>query len=441
MNTFGTTILAPIALAILVTSCGGGGGEEEPTDRIPDGTKPCEHPEYWPRMKASSQHPFLVHYRTEDEAAMADEIIAELDAAWQTEFGELGYVPPPSDAGMCGPDGSFDVFVWRDHRSCFVDIVSEQIVTPTGGRASYMLLDPWGPYGGDILRQTIGHELNHGSQAANDWYEIPISFEMTATYVEQLFGAACDYCIHDFQEHPEWSLLWDDKYKTWYMYGSALYVHFLRDKYFGGDERFLPELWRQVRNHPNLEVNSPNLVDAVNAMLAPQGVSFFDSAATFARWRYYTGSRDDGAHFQRWPFSWAQLPFMPQADLSIPTVTLGARKINYAFDPAPMVLGTVYLRVEAGDSASGSFRVGFNTSADPTIRWVVQAVPGIEPGSDGETLDLESGWTEVQFTAAGDRVLIFSPLPAQGFDPNRQSGKPVATSVRVGPVGRSNWSF
>lgn len=408
-----------------------GGGADEPSDRIPDGTKPCEDPAYWPLTVASERHPFLVHYRTEDEAAMAREVVEDLDAAWELEFGQIGYVPPPSDTGMCGPDGSFDVFLWRDHRSCFVDIISEKIVTPTGGRASYMLLDPWGPYGGEMLAQTIGHELNHASQAANDWHEIAISFEMTSTYIEQLFGAGCTYCIRDFQQHPDWSLLWDDKYETWYMYGSALYFHFLKDRYFAGDESFLPELWRRVRNTPDLYRNIPNFVDAINAMLADRGASFVDSAALFARWRYYTGIHDDGAHFRRWPFSWPQLPFMPEADLNIPAVSLDGDSVEYDLDPAPMLLGTSYLRVQAGGSEGSSFSVSLSANPDPRVRWVVQAVPGVIPGSDGEEVDLLNGPARIAFDETGERVLVISALPAWGFDPNWPSDERLPAKVRV----------
>ncbi len=342
---------------------------------------------------------------------------------------EWGYVPPPSDERLCGPDGAFDVFIWEGHRKCWVNIVSEDIVTPWGGRASFMLLDPWGPYGGDILGQTIAHEFNHATQAANDWHEIAISFEMTSVYIEQFFGPACSYCIEDFQSRPDWSLLWDDDYSTWYMYGSALYFCFIRDRYFESSEGFLPDLWLKVRNHPDLLVNSPNLVDGLNTILAPLGESFMDSVIAFARWRYYTGPRDDGKHFRHLPTEWLQLPFLPESGVSVNS--LQAISGSYPIEPAPMVLGSVYLEIEQTDTSQKSFELSLVEPLDQTVDWIVQVVPGISKDSDGNFVDLKGGNARIPFGPDGTRTLIITSLPRAPFDPDAQTGNRCTLTVHL----------
>ncbi len=274
-----------------------------------------------------------------------------------------------------------------------------------------MLLDPWGPYGGPILAQTVAHEFNHATQAADDWHEIGVSFEMSTVYVEQLFGDACAECIADFQTRPEWSLLWYDDYETWYMYGAALYMHFLCDYYFHGDESFLPALWRAARNTPDLLTNVPNLVDGVNTILAPINATFRESVELFARWRYYTDSRDDGQHFRHRQLGWGkQLPFLTEAELTIPAITLADGE--YVVNPAPMLLGSVYLEVERDQEGQASFGLSLEIPADPSIQWVVQALPGIALGSDGDRVNPSAA--RVAFDPNGKRTLVITLLPVTG---------------------------
>jgi hypothetical protein len=435
-----------VITALLLMACFlcviGGCGKSELSPDIPEGTKPCEHPEYWPYRMESKKNPFIVHYRTLEEAETAKKVIEYLDNAWEFEVNELGFRPPPSDEGCCGPDDRFDVFIWRGFRKCEVNIISEKIVTSWGARTSFMTLDPWGPYGGEKLSQTVAHEFNHACHAMDDWHEAGDVFEMTATYIEQYFGDACADCISDFQAHPDWGLLWYDDYKTWYMYGSALYLYFLKDYYFPTDKGFPERLWRNVRNIPDPFVNKPNLVDGLDALLVPVGSSFIDSAILFARWRYYAGSRDDGRHFQRWPtvLQYKQLPFMAETDIELrpsADIKLHASIVLtdtvYKVDPPPMLLGSAYIEILQDQPGQTSFEVSLETATNPDLRWVVQAVPGIVAGSDGDTIDLISGSARVPFSTEGKRTLIITLIPVNTFDPNQQTGETFPVAIHLAP--------
>jgi hypothetical protein len=429
-----------LLLIFVLLCCIGGCGKSDNgtpsagTVAIPTGTKPCEHPEYWPYSKGSNKFPFLVHYRTPEEVETVDTIIGYLDNAWGFETSMLGFTAPPSDEGSCGPDGQFDVFVWRGNRTCFVQIISEKLMTPWGGRASYMILDPWGPYGGDILEPTIGHEFNHACHAADDWHEIGDAFEMTASYVEQYFGDACTDCIKDFQARPEWSLIWYDDYETWYMYGAALYLYFLRGYYFPTDETFPARFWHNARNIPDPLVNKPNFVDALDSILLPIGSSFADSVVKFARWRYYAGARDDGRHFRKWPLppDKKQLPFVSQATLK-PHEIVFTESIYNVTTP-PMLLGSSYIEIAQDFPIRNSFQVSMVTPVAPGVRWVVQAVPGIVAGSDGETIDLSGGSARVSFADDKRRTLIITPMPATDYSPELLlSGNTFPFALRLAP--------
>lgn len=402
---------------------------------LPKEASPCDYPSYWPYSAASSRFPFLVHYRTPDELAIARQIINYLDTAWQRQIVEQGFTAPPSDSGMCGPDDRFDVFIRRGLNSCKVDIVTEEFVTPWGGRASYMQLDPWGDYGGVYLQQTIAHEFNHATHAANDWYDLPIAFEMSAYYVEQFYDGPVDVrYIKDFQMHPDWGLLRNDNYETWYMYGSALYLHFLRDFYFNGKDDFLPGLWVSMRNTPDLYVNEPNFVDAVNQSLKPLGFTFLDSVVTFARWRYYAGNHDDGAHFSGLPPMAQKVTFSQETTLPMEQITL--KPLTHQINPAPIMLGSAYLEVKRDNAAQAAFQLSLDVPFDSSVKWVVQAVPGGVGGSDGELVDLSSGTATVTFAPGGGRTLVLTVLPATAsdFDPNQQTEVRYPIAVKVAPL-------
>ncbi|MFA6034476.1 MAG: hypothetical protein WC889_16370 [Myxococcota bacterium] len=383
----------------------------------------------------STKNPFMVHYRTSGEAETAQKVVGYLDNAWEFEVKVLGFAPPPPDNGVCGPNDLFDVFILRGQRSCCVDVISEQIVTAWGARASFMILDPWGPYGGESLNHTIGHEFNHACQAEDDWHEIGISFEMTATYIEQYFGEGCASCIRDFQGRPDWSVLWFDDYNSEYMYGSAIYFNFLKDRYFPADEGFPARVWFNARNIPNPYVNKPNFVDGTDAILAPLGSSFMDSVPVFERWRYFAGSRDDGGHFKKWPLPSTQLPFfIGDADIKLHAAIRLADTV-YKVDPPLMLLGSAYIEVLQDQGGRESFNVSVSTTPPEgsAFRLVLQAVPGVVAGSDGDTIDLSTGSARVPFASGGKRTLIITLMPAAAFDPDNQSGQTFPVSVHLAP--------
>src|SRR5262249_21790228 len=263
----------------------------------------------------------------------------------------------------------FDVFLWRGHVECYVDVLEPAPGATWDARIGYMVVDPWGPYGGDLLASTVAHEFNHACQAADDWSDCAIVYEMTADFMQKIVvpdDANYREYFSDFQNRPDWSLDRDDGYETWYSYGAALYLFYLRDRYFGGDPRFVSEMWRRMRNPPGPDddptLNHPSFEDALDGLLP--GLGFIDSMAGFARWRWYTGARDDGRHFA------------DPSEALVATAHVPARPGRVALDPAPMVLGSSY--VELSGAPGATLTVALSSAAP--VRWVVQAVPGLDGG-------------------------------------------------------------
>ncbi len=387
--------------------------------------RPCEHPEFWSKSLASASYPVLVHYRDDAELESARAIVGALEQSWQFETESLGFLPPVSDQSTCGPDDGFDVFVWRTFRGGVADVIAEEPSTAWNDYRAYVIVDPWGPYGGENLEPFVAHELNHSMQAAYDWYETPIFFEMTSQFVEEVvYDGADDYrdYFYDYQGNPDWAFDYNDNYQTSYFYGASLYLFYLRDGVFGGEPSFISEIWDRSRN-PAGE-NEPDFEDALESVLQQRhGVSFQDTLIEFARWRYFTGARDDGRHFEEG----STFP-----ENALVKIEQRHRVANMALEiPGPMLLGTQYIQLyrEAGDPS----QVTLSFDGEAGVHWVVQAVPGLAPDSDGELLDFSSGTAQLDFGALEERSLVVLALPKGADDPDTRDDTrhPYTISVSV----------
>ncbi|MFY0578638.1 hypothetical protein ACN28S_33950 [Cystobacter fuscus] len=305
--------LASLGLGLAAAGCGPTEDEKPtppaPTDYthpLPENTPICgrsDFNEMFPYSIRSTTLPVLVHYYKESERETAQQVLAFVEKGWDYHVNQLGMRPAITDAGECGPDEAFDVFVWKGHRSCLVNVLSGEPTTAWDDRRGYMIVDPWGPYGGAELEETVVHEMAHASQAADDWYESPITFEMSAVFTDQVYANRyIKTYFDDFQAHPDWALDYYDEYETWYMYGSSMYLLYLKDRFFGGDARFLSSMWLKSRNPPGAgedqTLNDPDFADALDELLASHGSSYVQSVPEFSRWRWYTGDHVDDNHFR-----------------------------------------------------------------------------------------------------------------------------------------------
>ena len=393
-----------------------GGVDAAPLPPLPADTAPCTQYDRWPDALASARLPVLVHYRGPAEAAVAAEVLADVEGAWDVEVGRLGFRPPLPDAGRCGPDDRLDVFVWAGVDECYVDVVGENPATPYDDEYAYLVVDPFGPYGGAILDTTVAHELDHVMQSADDWDDLPIAYEMTAVFVEdEVVDAEDQYLaqVVDFQAHPDWSIDRDDGYQTWFMYGAALYLRFVRDRYFAGDAAFIGEVWRRLRSP--LGAGDPDLEDALDAVLAPRGGSFLASVPEFARWRVYTGTRADAAHLEE------AAAMAEPARLARVAATTGGQVAV-----APMLLGSAYVDVAGAPGARVAIEL---RGADPAARWVVQVVPGAT--ADGDVIAAASG--PVVIDAGRDRTVVVTAMPPGPDDPDDRTDDRYSATLAVAP--------
>ena len=421
-------------LSLALAACGPSEEAQEPPPPAPEpdyvhplkeGEAICGRPDFttlFPFSVRSTTHPVLVHYYKESERETAEQVLAFTEKGWDYHTKRLGMRAALTDGGECGPDAAFDVFVWKGHRSCLVNVLSGEPTTAWEDRRGFMVVDPWGPYGGVELEETVVHEMAHASQAADDWYEAPITFEMSAVFTDQVYADRyIKTYLDDFQAHPDWALDYYDEYETWYMYGSSLYLLYLKDRFFGGDPAFISRMWLGSRSPPGAgedqTLNEPDFVDALDGMLADQGMTYVKTVPEFARWRWYTGDHVDDRHFRH--FSQG-LENLRAAKLAV-AARVQAKPIQVNVNTnAPMMVGSSYIEVLAPADAAREVYVSLDAPAELSRRFVVQAVPGLTPDSDGEVLDLSAGPARLRFPADGQRTVIVTALPTGPYDPDER---------------------
>lgn len=367
----------------LLVACGSGGGSaaapappviaptcdssSEFCDSIPATADACNDSQFWPLSLSSSLHPFTVHFSRLADESLATRMIDILETAWRVQVGELGFSAPVDDNGACGADGNYDIFLWRGIDGAFVEGIAEVPQTPFDDYVTYMAIDPVDNFGGAFLDSTLTHEFNHALQASDDWFESAMFFEMSATFVEALVYPEQDdyfFTTTDFQQRPEWSLFYYDDFRTWYMYGSAMYLHFLKDNYFPSDPAFIARIWRMTRSDP--AVGRPDFIDAIrDILLAERGIDFDESIVEFMQWRWFVAEFDDATHFQRggdWP--------TPVAFISV-----DAAASDMSIELSAMLYGSNYLRLENNSNVEQIVMVDLQSNSNDAT-WRLTSVDG-----------------------------------------------------------------
>jgi hypothetical protein len=387
---------------LILAACGG-----EAAGPIPLDTLPCESPTWWPGSLSSPTIPLELHTPAGFDEARAADILAILERAWTIEIDDMRFREPLRGAD-CGRDDAIDVFLWPGQPEAYVDALAPDDTTPQDDWFTYLVVDPDGEYGGAQLPATLAHELNHMSQAADDWNEPIGLMEATATYVEAQLEPALGaraLTVADFQAHPEWSPDHDDGYETWFMYGASLYLEVLRAVRFDSHTAALGDLWLQMRN--TADSNEPDWADAVRLAIAPAPLD--DTLVDLAIWRWYVASHADDRHLP----GAADLPppaLAGTATSSTTTLPLGTLD----------ALGSAYVDLPAGITTVTV------TGLPPELSVRLLALPGTD-GADADELPVTAATATLDSPTPRTLVVIVVPL---SYDPDTRPA-PVALTLSL----------
>ncbi len=264
-------------------------------------TRPLQQKSY-----ASPDGIFMIHYDTTGTQAVptadldgsgvpdfVENLAHYADSSYRTEVLLLSYSPPPSDG-----DGKYDIYTqeighygytqwdgpgpaaWNDAVS-FIVVHRSFIGFPLNN-------DPDGSQKG-AMKVTIAHELHHAIQFAYSadlnahvWF-----MEISATWIEDVVFDPVDdnynYLPFFFNIEPYLPLTNTGAH----MYGSFIWSQYLAQT-FGRD--IIRQVWEQNKTTGSIQ--------SLNTVLQGYGSNLEEEFSRFALWNFFTGSRNDGQHYE-----------------------------------------------------------------------------------------------------------------------------------------------
>ena len=306
------------------------------------------------RRRTDAQHTLLspsgrfrIHYDTEGRHAVSpkdddangipdyiDLALVVLDSTWVLEVEQLGYNPPPADNGLGGGD-EYDAYV--------IDIGGRYYgyaYPETSGATTYSHLEIDNNFtdpgykqtrGLDALRVTIAHEFHHAIQfgyyAGQDgsWWQ-----ESTSTWMEEVaYPHIDDYLqyLTYFLSEPRRALN-SGPYGSLHTYGSAIFSHFLNQRYGRELNRLI---WEEVGQRKSVHLDH---FDHVIRQAEPGGLGV--TMGEFAVWNYFTNHRYHDGYYAEGD----KYPTVPTRDIAVAaeTVVRDTSLID--------ATGSVYLRLK-----------------------------------------------------------------------------------------------
>ena len=292
---------------------------------------------------------FRVHYDTAGVNAVSsrdddansipdyiDRTLAILDSTWVLEIEQLGYNPPPSDNGLGGGD-EYDVHVVElgvgrsfygfaypgtSGATTYSHLEIDNNFTDPGYKQTREL---------DALRVTIAHEFHHALQFGyyatfdGSWWQ-----ESTSTWMEEVaYPHIDDYLqyLTYFLGEPQRALN-SGKYGTLHTYGSAIFSHFLDQRYSRELNRLI---WEEVGRRKSVNLDH---FDRVIRQVEPGGLGIV--MGEFAVWNYFTGIHYRDQYYAEGD----KYPPVPTRDITVAAETVV--RDTSVLDAT----GSVYLRIE-----------------------------------------------------------------------------------------------
>jgi hypothetical protein len=256
---------------------------------------------------------FRIHYDTSGphmiygwpSTTYRDAIATALENCWTEETVTIGFREPPSDGtdpDGGGGNGLYDVYL-QDLTGVYGYCQGSYTVPATAriDCTSYVVID--NDYAGfgypdpvDPMKVTVAHEFCHSCQYSHDYTEPTWYLECTSTWVEDvIYDSIDDYrgYVFYFYNYPYASLDWNDGTGL-RMYGSCVWNFFLMEHV---SIDVIPDIWYACET-------AGDLWSKMNSVLGSHGTSLEEEFKEFAIWSWFTGSRNDGTHFEEgafWP--------------------------------------------------------------------------------------------------------------------------------------------
>jgi hypothetical protein len=381
----------------------------------------------------SAIYPIRVHYAKPGDAdRAANAVLPAAEDVWSKEIDAMGWPQPPADDGA-GGDDSYDFYLTEEGTAGGAYTYGfGPDVTPGDdwySNPTFIALDDRIP--DDQMEAFIAHEFNHASQYTIDAVERTLfAWESTAEAIADIVYDDTDYGyeLASFQQLPFMSLLFDSYSREmqpygytsyYYEYGGMMFTTYLEEKYGTKDGTVLLKLWDDLAQ-PS-QVDEPDFLDAV-AEVDPSVPSVAAVYTDFSVWRMFTGSNDDGAHYEEGGDFPAYATVVPDDTIDLADLD------GYSASPGiePYDIGGSYYLIHLGEGTDRVLHVDVTGDAGAQwgLAWAVwptadgPALTGSRFVADGEPLsadiDLSGGFQA--------EIGVVNNGP-DGLDPNEDDPK------------------
>ncbi len=302
-----------------------------------------------------------IHYNTTGthkilnwpDTTYRDAVATAAENCWATEVTAMGFRQPPSDELFAGNggDGRYDIYV-QALSGVYGYTQPEYYVdsTPQNDATSYIVID--NDYTGfgypnpqDPMKVTVAHEFNHACQFGHDLDEDLWYMEATATWMEDIvYDSINDYTqyVQYFLNYPYYALDANDG-SGLRIYGACVWNHCLSEVY--GDS-LIVNVWYE------LESAQPTFTNMNRALLSA-GTNLEQEVERFSVWNFFTGSRNDGNHYDEGG-TWSAVPM--QATYATYPIANGAPSAALK----PDHLGCNYIRFTYPSSGWDGLRINYD---------------------------------------------------------------------------------
>ena len=215
--------------------------------------------------------------------------------SWEHECGDMNWDEPPSDLGL-GGDERYDVYVMALSGGTLGYTSSSgepgDPTTPENDSASHIVMSNNESWGQQTMSGTCSHEFQHALQMGYDKTEPSWFMENCATWME-------NECWDDYNTYADYLHTGDNCLrKPWYdirsgpmyHYGATPFPMYIQLSHMGQVSVRL--VWEYCAS-----VTTPNMWGALESTAEYYGSTIEEWLAEYAYWRWFTGNRADGEHY------------------------------------------------------------------------------------------------------------------------------------------------
>jgi hypothetical protein len=370
----------------------------------------------------SEDPPIRVCYEDAGDLSMAEEVLGRAGDAWEFFVDGMGFPIPWRLTDEGAPEQGLyflctDLSYLGEGVMGWAEPVADVPSTPRSDCAVRININSNDDY--HFSRMIVPHEVGRALIMADDCTEKlqdGLAMYLYMVYTKLSGGFPFDRFLEyfgsqylsNFQANPYLALDFETSFNPdfeMYVYGQALFHMYLDERWSSGSGAIFTDLTAASRQDGTVVItdgaaslesgeNEPDLLDALDSVLASRDSSFWDAVKEFEIWRLFTAGRDDGDHFAYG----AYLPeLMIEATYMMPDLPVE----DAPFMDPPAETGATYIDVYvSGDMVTAAEDLlQLSITSTDSMNWHLAAVVF---KNDGTTALHESD-------ASGGRGMVLAP--------------------------------